>query len=78
VALHDDDYRACIAYLRDERTRRHVTQQQLARLLNKPQSFVSKFERGDRRLDIAEFIRVANALEIPISEALKSLGWRAD
>jgi transcriptional regulator with XRE-family HTH domain len=45
-----------------------VTQTQLATRLNKPQSFVSKYERGDRRLDFVEFLEIANALEINIVE----------
>jgi len=39
-----------------------VTQVQLAHRLGKPQSFVSKFERGERRLDVIEFVAVADAL----------------
>jgi len=38
------------------------TQQQLARKLGKPQSFVSAFESGQRRVDVLEFIRIAQAL----------------
>jgi transcriptional regulator with XRE-family HTH domain len=39
-----------------------MTQQDLARRLRKPQSFVSKYENGERRLDIAEFLEIAEAL----------------
>ena len=38
------------------------TQQQVAKLLQKPQSFVSSYERGQRRIDILEFLRVADVL----------------
>lgn len=76
LALHDDDYRACVDFLSSERKRRGVTQEALAALLNKPQSFVSKYERGDRRLDVAEFVRVAHALEIPLKDAFAEIGWR--
>ena len=40
-----------------------VTQTQLAKRLGRPQSFVSKFETGERRLDVVEFIEVARALD---------------
>lgn len=39
-----------------------LTQVQLARRLQRPQSFVSKYERGERRLDVIEFLEVAHAL----------------
>jgi transcriptional regulator with XRE-family HTH domain len=36
-----------------------LTQAELAKQLQKPQSFVSKYERGERRLDVAELIEIA-------------------
>ena len=41
-----------------------LTQADLASRLERPQSFVSKFERGERRLDVVEFGEVAKALGI--------------
>ena len=42
----------------------NLTQTELSRRLNKPQSYVSKYERGERRLDVVEFLEVSNALNI--------------
>jgi len=39
-----------------------ITQQQLADRLKKPQSFVAKYENGERRLDMAEFMTIAEEL----------------
>jgi transcriptional regulator with XRE-family HTH domain len=39
-----------------------LTQQTLALRLKKPQSFVAKYEGGERRLDVVEFIAIAHAL----------------
>ena len=41
-----------------------LTQYELAVRLNRPQSFVSKYERGERRLDVLEFREVACALGV--------------
>jgi hypothetical protein len=38
-----------------------LTQNQLARLLRKPQSFVSNYERGQRRIDVLELLRIVEA-----------------
>ena len=50
------------ALLRDLRRRRGLTQTELARRLAKPQSFVAKYESGERRLSVIEFIDVTVAL----------------
>lgn len=39
-----------------------LTQVELAQRLGRPQSYVSKYERGERRLDVVEFLAVAHAL----------------
>lgn len=39
-----------------------ITQVELADRLDRPQSFVSKVERGERRIDVIEFCQVAEAL----------------
>ena len=41
-----------------------LTQAELSSRLNRPQSFVSKYERGERRLDVVEFGEVARALGV--------------
>lgn len=39
-----------------------VRQQALAKKLGRPQSFVAKYEGGERRIDVIEFIAIARAL----------------
>ncbi len=39
-----------------------LTQQDVADALGRPQSFVAKYEGGERRLDVVEFLQVAAAL----------------
>jgi transcriptional regulator with XRE-family HTH domain len=41
-----------------------ITQVELAELLGRPQSFVSKIERGERRLDLVELVEITEALGV--------------
>jgi transcriptional regulator with XRE-family HTH domain len=43
--------------------RRASRQQKLAEKLGRPQSFVAKYEGGERRIDLVEFIAIARALD---------------
>jgi len=40
-----------------------ISQQELARRLGRPQSYVSKAEMGERRLDVVEFLQFMRAIE---------------
>ena len=54
-----------------------LTQIELSIKLSRPQSYVSKYERGERRLDLIEFLEVAEALQInPIAFIKKLLGYK--
>lgn len=45
-----------------------LTQVQVAAILNKPQSYVSKYENGERRLDFAEFIEISEILGVNVHD----------
>jgi transcriptional regulator with XRE-family HTH domain len=51
----------------------HVTQVELAARLRRPQSFVSKYERGERRVDVVEFGEIAKVLGIDPIRFLRRL-----
>jgi len=57
------EYQALLRRLVEARRTAGLTQQQVADRLKRPQSFVSKYERGERRLDVIEFLHVAKALD---------------
>lgn len=62
------EYAVFLEVLISARKRQGLTQQAVAELLGKPQSFVSKYESGERRLDVVEFCQIAKVLrEDPIS-----------
>ncbi|EOG7617899.1 XRE family transcriptional regulator [Vibrio cholerae] len=56
-----------------ERKEAGVTQRSLAEQLGKPQSFVSKYENGERRIDLVEFLDIAAALQFDAYEFIKNL-----
>ena len=57
--------------LRQKRTEMGLTQEALAAILDKPQSFVSKYESGERLLSFVETVTVCRALGIPPHALLK-------
>ena len=60
--LHSSDYARFLALLRQARKDAGIVQQDLADRLGKRQSFVAKVERGERRIDVIEFIAIAKAI----------------
>jgi transcriptional regulator with XRE-family HTH domain len=50
-----------------------LTQTQVAERLGRPQSFVAKYEGGERRLDVIEFLDVADALGADPCQVLSDL-----
>jgi ribosome-binding protein aMBF1 (putative translation factor) len=55
-------YAMLLRCLIEARKQAGLTQTQLAARLGRPQSFVSKVEQGQRRLDVVEFLEVAHAI----------------
>ena len=48
----------------DARKAKGMTQADVAKALGKPQSFVAKYENGERRIDVIEFVDIAAALGV--------------
>jgi transcriptional regulator with XRE-family HTH domain len=61
-SVHSSDQAAFCELVVGARKAAGMTQHALARLLKKPQSFVAKYEGGERRLDVVEFVAIARAL----------------
>jgi len=64
VWVSPQDYRVVGECLAAVRSRAGVTQRELTFRLSKPQSFVSAYENGQRRIDILEFLRIVRALDL--------------
>ena len=57
---------------------RGLTQSEVASRLQVPQSFVSKYERGERRLDIVELLRILRILDLDFRDVLDGIAERED
>ncbi|QWG22200.1 helix-turn-helix domain-containing protein [Bradyrhizobium sediminis] len=60
--VHSSDQAAFCAMMVAARKDAGLTQQALARRLKRPQSFVAKYEGGERRLDVVEFVAIVRAI----------------
>lgn len=75
-SLHSINYIVFRDLLVKARLIADLTQIQVAEKLAKPQSYVSKYERGERRLDFAEFIQLADIMGIDTVQFIKE--YRAE
>lgn len=69
--IADLRYRRMLSILTEARKAANMSQGEVAKRLGKPQQFVSRYELGERRLDIAEFVDVAAALGLDPLETLE-------
>lgn len=60
--LRSAEHARFLALLIQTRRKAGLTQQQLAKKLGRPQSFIAKYENGERRIDIIEFTIIARAM----------------
>lgn len=70
---HTNRYKQFRRLLKDARKEAGLTQAQVAGLLGRNQSFVAKYENGERRLDVIEFLDVAAALKLDATKLIRSL-----
>jgi transcriptional regulator with XRE-family HTH domain len=61
------------AILTEARIAKGLTQNQLAAKLDRPQAMVSNYERGQRRIDVGEFIEIAGLLGLDPVAIVKRL-----
>ena len=59
--------------LAEARRSRGLTQSKVAELLGRPQSFVSKYESGERRLDVIDFLEVCDSLSTTPEDILSGV-----
>jgi transcriptional regulator with XRE-family HTH domain len=72
--IHRKEYRAILDALAKARDDKGLTQAQVAHALKKPQSYVSKVENGERRIDVMEFLDICRAIGVDFSKLLRDAG----
>lgn len=68
--VSSDENSKLTEWLKTMRHEKGHTMRSLAKVLGTPHSFVGKIENQERRLDIIEFVRYCNALEVDPYEGL--------
>lgn len=72
-SIYSKRYRQFLDLLIQARKEADLTQVEVASRLNRPQSFVSKYENGERRLDVVEFLDVAKAINFDAVKLMRKL-----
>lgn len=72
-SVFSQDYDIFLALLRTFRRSANLTQQEVAERLGQTQSFISKCERGERRIDIIELSHFCQAIGIPLNDFIEQL-----
>ena len=74
VLVNRHEYECFLEVLRSVRENKRITQSELAKALNATQSFVSKCERGERRLDVVELKKWCQGLGIDFLHFVRQIG----
>jgi len=69
--IYSDEYKKITEKLRKARIKAGFTQEQVAEKLGKPQSYVSKSEAGERRLDVTELKKFADLYKKDINNFIE-------
>jgi len=65
-SVRTKSYKQFLARLNMARQQAGFTQVEVAKYLNKPQSFVAKCENGDRKVDVIELLLFSKFYQVPI------------
>lgn len=67
------EYKKLGVLLGSARSDAGLTQQDVADRLKKPQSFVSSYESGQRRIDVLEFVQICSAIGLDPAKSFAQL-----
>ncbi len=66
-SIYSKEYKNVIERLKTVRLDAGLKQEDVAAKLKKPQSYISKIERGERRIDVAELKKLSEIYKKPVS-----------
>jgi transcriptional regulator with XRE-family HTH domain len=69
--VYSEAYGRFLERLREARRKANLTQEAVAKRLKRPQSFVSKIEAGERRVDVVELVELAKLYKKPLTFFVK-------
>ncbi|MBL8510526.1 MAG: helix-turn-helix transcriptional regulator [Betaproteobacteria bacterium] len=72
-SIHSHRYVTLRRMLADARLNLGITQSELAKRLGRPQSFVSKYENGERDISLIDYLDICNALGIDATIIINKL-----
>jgi len=72
-SIHSARYAVFLKVLRGTRRRASLTQEQLAKRIGETQTFVSKCERGERRIDVIELRTFCQAFGVSLKQFVSAL-----
>ena len=72
-SVHTRAYKALCERLVAARREAGLSQQALAQKLGRPQSFVAKYEGGERRIDLIELMEICGAVGLDVSRLVRAL-----
>lgn len=72
-SIFTKEYALFLSHLRAARKAAGLTQEQVAERLGQTQSFVSKCERGERRIDVVELRAFCQAIGISFADFIQEL-----
>jgi transcriptional regulator with XRE-family HTH domain len=77
-SIHSAQYALFLKVFREARQKAGITQVQLAKRVGETQSFISKCERGERRIDVVELRAFCRVFGLSLKQFVASLERAAD
>lgn len=71
--IYTREYRILLRMLKSKRQQKRISQEEMAKKLGVPQSFISKIESGERRIDVMELFRYCEGIGIDVIQFIKEL-----